>query len=244
MKVIRMKPLLPTLTLVVFAAAAVAQNAPQTGINAAMIKMFGDIKAFNAKADVRVLDKDSKETSSMPMTMALRDGKLRAEMDLSEAKMTGVPPEALPMLKQAGMDKMVSLVQPDKKMTTLIYPNIQSYVEMPVAEEEVSGTVETKDLGEEKIGTHTCKKVKLTSTDAKGKTQEALVWQAKDLKNFPVQMEMKQKANTVVVKFQDPKLEAPPAAQFELPAGYSKYPSFQALLQAAMMKMFSNSGAK
>jgi hypothetical protein len=64
------------------------------------------------------------------------------------------------------------------------------------------------------------------------------------LKNFPVQMEMKQKANTVLVKFQDPKLEAPPASQFEIPASYSKYPSFQAMLQAAMLKMFSNNAPK
>ena len=242
MNVIRMKRLLSILTLVVCTASALAQNAPQTGINAAMIKMFGDTKAFNAKAEVRVLDKDQKETSSIPMTMGLREGKLRAEMDLAEAKMAGLPPDAVPMLKQAGMDKMISLVQPDKKITTLVYPNIQSYVEMPVAEEEVSGTVESKDLGEEKIGTHTCKKVKLTSTDAKGKTQEAFVWQAKDLKNFPVQMEMKQKSNTVIVKFQDPKFEAPPASQFELPASYTKYANFQGMMQAAMMKMFSNGG--
>src|SRR5204862_3125893 len=134
---------------------------------------------------------------------------------------------AMPRLKQARRDKMISLVQHDKQGTKLSYPNVHSYVEMPVAEEEVSDTVESKNMGEEKVGTHTCKKVKLTSTDAKGKTQEAFVWQAKDLKDFPVQMEMKQKSSTVIVKFQDPKFEAPPASQFELPASYTKYANFQ-----------------
>lgn len=238
---IHMKRLLITGLLTAFTVSGFAQGAPQTGINAAMIKMFGDIKAFTAKANVRLLDKDQKETSTMPMTMALRDGKMRTDMDLSEVKMGGIPPEAAAMMKQAGMDKMVTLIDPAKKTSTMMYPNMQAYADMPVNEEEVGGgTVQSKDMGEEKIDGHTCKKVQLTATDAKGKTQEALVWQAKDLKNFPIQMQMKQKENTVVVKFQEPKLETPPASQFEIPAGYSKYPTFQALLQAAMMKMFSN----
>jgi hypothetical protein len=238
-----MKRLLLTVLFAAFTASGFAQGAPQTGINAAMIKMFGDIKAFSAKANVRLLDKDQKETSTMPMTMALREGKMRTDMDLSEVKMAGIPAEAAAMMKQAGMDKMVSLIDPTKKVTTLIYPNMQSYAEMPANEEEVSGTVTSKDVGEEKIDGHTCKKVQLTATDAKGKTQEALVWQAKDLKNFPIQMQMKQKENTVVVKFQEPKLETPPASDFEIPAGYTKYPTFQALLQSAMLKMFNNQAA-
>jgi hypothetical protein len=243
-----MKRLLLTGILAAFTSSALAQSAPQTGINAAMIKMFGDIKAFTAKAHVRMLDKTQKEVSAMPMTMALtmalRDGRMRTDMDLTEVKMAGVPVEAVQMMKSAGMDKMVSLIQPDKKLTTLIYPNMQAYAEMPVNEEEVSGTVQSKDLGEEKIDGHTCKKVQLSATDSKGKTQEALVWQAKDLKNFPIQMEMKQKENTVVVKFQEPKLETPAASQFEVPAGYSKYPTFQAMLQAAMLKMLNNNAPK
>jgi len=68
------------------------------------------------------------------------------------------------------------------------------------------------------------------------------VWQATDLKKFPLQMQMAQRANTLIVKFQPPKLEAPDAALFDVPAGYTKYASVQELMQAAMMKMFG--GAK
>lgn len=239
-----MKRFILFFALAAFTLSAFGQGAPQTGINAAMIKMFGDIKAFSAKADVRVLDQEQKETSAMPMTMALRDGKLRTEMDLSEVKMAGVPPEAAAMMKQAGMDKMVSLIQPEKKVTTLVCPNLRAYADLPVTEEELGDTVETKELGEEKINGHACKKIRLTSTDAKGKTHEATVWRAKDLKDFPVQMEMKQKSNTVVVKFQDPKLETPAASQFEIPSSYAKYASFQAMMQAAVMKMLSDPSAK
>ncbi len=81
--------------------------------------------------------------------------------------------------------------------------------------------------------------MKLTTTDADGKTQEAFVWQATSWKNFPAQIQLTQKSNTLIVKFQEPKLTAPEAAQFDIPASYTKYPSVQALMQAAMMKMFS-----
>jgi hypothetical protein len=70
------------------------------------------------------------------------------------------------------------------------------------------------------------------------------VWQATDLKNFPIRMQMTQRDNSVIVKFKDPKLEAPPAAQFEVPAGYKKYASIQTMMQEAMMKMLGGGGLK
>jgi hypothetical protein len=57
-------------------------------------------------------------------------------------------------------------------------------------------------------------------------------------------MQMAQKGNTLIVKYQAPKLESPEASLFEIPAGYTKYPSVQALMQAAMMKMLGGLEAK
>lgn len=241
-----MKQLLLTLTLAASLASASAQmGPPQTGISAAMLKMFGDTKAFSAKADARLLDKDQKEISSIPLTMSLRDGKLRADMDLSEVKNGSIPPEAGAMMKQAGMDKMVTVVRPDKKATVISYPGLKSYAEVPFSESEAAQEkVEFTDAGKETIDGHPCTKKKITSTDSKGRPQEAFVWQASDLKNFPVQMQMAQRKNTLIVKFQPPKLEAPEAALFDTPAGYTKYNSVQDLMQAAMIKMFGGAGAK
>lgn len=234
-----MKQLFLILTLACGVASTFAQgNTPSSGINAQMLKMFGDIKAFSARAEARIIDGNQKEISAMPMNMAMRDNKLRAEMDLSQVKGGAIPAEAAGMLKQAGMDRMVTLVRPDKKTTVIMYPGLQSYAEVPMSEEEIGqGKVEMTELGKETIDGHPCKKTKLTATDAKGGTQEAIVWQATDLKNFPLQMQMAQKGDTLIVKYQAPKLEAPEASLFDIPASYTKYPSVQALMQAAMMKM-------
>jgi hypothetical protein len=241
-----MKRMLTALVLAGFAFTASAQmGAPNTGINAAMIKLFGDTKAFTAQAQARVLDKELKEVSSIPMTMALLDENLRAEMDLTRAKSSMMPPEAAAMMKQAGMDKMITIVRSDKKLTLLCYPGAQAYAEMPFSENEsAESKVETTEIGKDSVDGHPCVKMKLSSTDSKGRPQEAFVWQATDLKKFPIQIQMTQRANTVIVKFEAPKLEKPAASLFNAPDGHTKYPTVQALGQAVMMKMFSGAAPK
>ena len=49
---------------------------------------------------------------------------------------------------------------------------------------------------------------------------EAVTWNAADLKDFPLQIEMKQKANTVRMHFTQVQFVKPDAKQFELPANY------------------------
>jgi hypothetical protein len=246
-KVIHMKRILLGLIslAVTFPLLAQRGSAPPTGVSPAMAKMFGEIKTFTAQAESRVLDKEQKEVAAIPMTLALRDGKLRAEMDLTQVKGGAVPPDAVAMLKQAGLDKMVTLVDSAKKSGLMIYPGAQACAELPNAQEELSSTEESSEVGKEMLGAHTCKKIKIVVTDSKGRKSETFVWQAADLKNFPIQIETHQKSTTTVVKFQDPKFEAPAAAQFEVPANYTHYANFQELMQAAMMKMFSGAaGAK
>ncbi len=222
--------------------ASAQMSGPGTGINAAMLKLFGDTKAFSAKARAQMFDQNQKEVSSMPMSIALRDGKMRADIDMTDVKMGGMPAEAAAMIKPAGMDKMVTIVQPQQKVTLLLYPTLLSYAEIPTKEDDFSGKMETAEVGKETIDGQACRKMKLTATDASGKVQEAFVWQATGLKNFPIQMQMAQKANTLIVKFENPKLETPEASLFEAPAGYTKYPNMQAMMQAAMMKMFGAGG--
>jgi hypothetical protein len=240
--VIHMKKILFAATLAVSLATASAQmGGPPNAASAAMIKLFGDTKAFSATANARMLDKDQKEIISMPMTMALRDGKLRSELNMADLKGNAMPPEMAGMMKQAGMDKMVTIVRPDKKVTQIIYPGLQSYAEQPIPENEAADAkMDFEDVGKEPVDGHPCIKKKVTTTDAKGRRQEMFVWQATDLKNFPIQMEMPQKSNKLIVKFQPPKLETPDASLFDLPAGYTKYDNVQAMMQAGMMKMFSN----
>jgi hypothetical protein len=230
------------LALSLLAAASVFAQSPQaTGINGSLLNMFGDIKEFTAQGEVRITDTQGKEVSVLPVSMAMRDGKLRTEMDISKMRGGNMPAEAAEMMKSTGMDRMQMLNMPESKTSMVIYPGLKAYASIP--DEEATGPgakVVSTDIGKETIDGHPCVKRKLTVTDEKGKTQEAFVWAATDLKNFPIKMELKQKRNTIQIQYKSPVLEKPDAKLFEPPAGYTKHDSIQGLMQSAMMKMFGD----
>src|SRR6266404_3250446 len=64
------------------------------GMTTALIKLFGDINAFSAKAEVQVLDESQKEVSIMPMDFSLRDKRIRVDIDQSQTKSRSMPPGA------------------------------------------------------------------------------------------------------------------------------------------------------
>lgn len=238
-----MKKILSTLILAALGTAAFAQPGGPApfGINAALLNFFGTTRAFSSKADVRLTDKAGKEISRLPMQMFLLDGKMRAEMDLSLMKGGQMPPEATLMLKQAGMDKMVSVILPDRQVTLVIYPGMQAYAEVPMTKEESSSDkdvkIEKTAAGQETIDGHPCVKNKISITDAKGKTTEGMVWNASDLKDFPLRVEMKEKDNLVTIQYTEPKFDKPETKLFEAPAGFTKHANVQQMMQTAMMKL-------
>src|SRR5512146_1993410 len=77
-----------------FNAPAQMPGGPPAGMSAALTKLFGDLKAFTAKAVVQVLDEAQKEKVSLPMDFALLDNNVRVEMDLSQMKNKEMPPGA------------------------------------------------------------------------------------------------------------------------------------------------------
>lgn len=222
--------------LVTTLASAQPAGPSSTGINGSILKMFGEVKSFSAKGDIHMINSSGTEVSSMPLTMSMLEGKLRVDMDLSGMKNGTIPPNGMAMLKATGMDRMEMLISPETKGTMVIYPGLESYA--TVADESLrEGKTEKTDLGKETVDGHPCTKRKVTETKASGTPDEALLWVAEDLKDFPVKMEMKQKKNTIRIHFGSVTLAKPDAKLFEIPAGFTKYDSLQGLMQAAMVKM-------
>ena len=212
------------------------------GLNAAMLKLFGELTAFSSKATLRTLDKTQKQTMFMPINFALLDGKVRMDIDLNLLKSAEMQAEALTMLKQMGMDKMTTIIRPDKKSTLLISPILQGYAEMPLSKQEADAankkyqSTSTK-LGAETIDGHPCEKNRVVVTPEDGKKQEAIVWNAKDLKNFPIQIQTDQADGAILMNFREIQFAKPDAKLFDAPATYTKYPSADKMMEGAMMKM-------
>jgi len=245
-------PLLVVATLT--GAGAAAQQSPiamgtPPGWNAAMIRLFGDIKAFSAKAELRVLDKSGKETITLPMTFALLDRKVRMDIEMTQMKGPQVPPEQVAGLKQMAMDRLACIVLPDTQMMKIIFPALAAYVEMPLPTEETTALkknfkIDKAPLGQETIDGHPCVKNRVTMTDEQGQNLEFIVWSAGDLKDFPLQAQVNDAGANVVILYKNVQFARPDAKQFDAPAGYTRHTGFVELMEAAALRQGTKTSKK
>src|SRR5688572_14836042 len=104
----------------------------QAGLNAALLKLLADAPGFRSKAEVRVEEKGQSSPMTMMVDFLYLDGKARLDLDMNAIKSKQLPPETLAGFKAAGMDKVSTIVRPDRKSVFLVYPSTQGYVEMPM----------------------------------------------------------------------------------------------------------------
>jgi hypothetical protein len=217
--------------------------------NAAMTRLFGDLKGFSAKAEMRVTDPAGRPSISVPMNFAMLDDKVRLDIDMTQLKGPQVQSDQVALLKQMAMDRVACIVMPDKRARHIIFPALAAYVEMPLPEDEVAALnhdfkLHKTPLGKETIDGHPCVKNRVVMGDAKGQTGEAVVWNATDLKEFPVQMQMNDKDGAVIVRYTEVHLGRPDAKQFVTPAGFIKHTDMQQLMMAVVQKQKGSQGGK
>jgi hypothetical protein len=211
------------------------------GLNAAMLQLFRDIPGFSSKAEVRLVEKGEKMPTTMVMSFSMLDGNVRLDLDMATVHSKQMTADTLASLKQAGLDRLTTIVRPDRKTATLVYPAVQSFVEMPMTKEEAADMqrrfrIEKSRLGKETIDGHPCEKNKVMLATDSGEKQEATVWYATDLKGFPLKVEMNQPDAMLTMLYTDVKLARPEARQFEAPSGYTRHVNIELLMQSAMAK--------
>ncbi len=208
-------------------------------ITEAMAKLFGDHQQFTATMEAEA-EISTGKTVTMPGKLSFDTGKARFEINMAEMKGSAIPPEAVEQMKSMGMDKMVSISRPDKNMVYLIYPGMQSYVENPLPGKNDAAAddykVESTELGKESADGHECVKNKVVVTDKKGTAHESTVWNATDLKNFPVKIESTEQGHKAVMHLKNVAFTQPEASAFEAPSGFKKYTNMQQMMQEVMMK--------
>ena len=216
-------------------------------LGGAMGKLFGNNSAFSATMESQMTSPSGEQNMTMTGKLAFDNGQSRFEMDMSEMKGAQRPPEATAQMKAMGMDKMVSITVPDKKVVYLVYPNLQAYVENPIQNQEVAKSesdfkVEITELGKEAVDGHPCVKNKAVVTDKEGNKHESTVWNATDLKNFPIKIETTEQAHKMTMLFKDVKLSKPDASLFEPPSDCKKYDNFMSLMMQQGMRGMGRGG--
>jgi hypothetical protein len=178
----------------------------------------------------------------MTVDFAMLDGKVRLDVDLSTIKSKQLPAETMASFKAAGLDKLATVVRPDRKSALLIYPGVQGYVEVPMSPEEAADVdrkfkLEKTRLGRETVDGRSCEKNKVVISSGPGGKHEAIVWYATDLTNFPLRVQMLQEGTTVVMEYRNVKFVRTDSRKFDPPVGYTKHATSELLMQSAMMKM-------
>ena len=208
------------------------------GMNASMLKLFGEHKAFSAQAEALVKAKG--DETFIPMDFVVLHGKLRMELVLGKMKSKQIPAEAAAMLKQLGMDHMINVLLPEKKKMLLIYPDLQAFTEMEMPEDAASTTdkQDFTEVGKETVDGRECVKRKFVTTGTKGQQQEGFTWNAIELKKFPVKMQFAENDSTVTMSYKNVNFTAPDAKLFAALSGYTRHADIQALMKSAMLKSF------
>jgi hypothetical protein len=218
------------------------------GFDAAFSKLFGDNQAFTAALEVQTPDPSSGKSMTMPGKLSFDSGKSRFEMNTADIKGGAIPPGAAAQMKAMGMDVIVTITVPEKKISYLIYPGMQSYVENPITkggdDSPDDFKIETTEIGKEIVDGHDCVKNKVVVTGKDGTKHESTVWSATDLKKFPIKIESNEQGQKVSLLFKDVSFKKPDAGMFEVQSGFTKYTNVQSMMQEVIMKKMGGAAGR
>jgi hypothetical protein len=241
----RIHQLIATTSICLSLFTASAQMGPGQGsgpdFSGPMAKLFGEHRAFTATTEVQAKNAMQGGDMVMPGKLSYLEGKSRLELELEKMKGANMTEAVVEQMKQMGMDKMTTISDPEKKLVYMIYPTLKAYAEMPIPNADAKKSdkdleLKVTELGKETVEGHECVKNKAVVTDKEGKTTEFTVWNATDLKKFPVKIAANQKNMDMVMTFKDVKFAKPDAGLFDPPSDYTKYSSIMTLMQQEMMK--------
>ena len=221
---------------------AYSQSGPPGGphLGGATGKLFGDNQTFSAGLEMQTTDVSS-NTITILGKISFDTGKSRFEFNLTDMKGGQMSTNAATQMKSMGMDQMVTIARPDKKAAYLIYPGMQSYAEIQLSNADSAPTnsdykVEITESGKETVDGHRCVKNKYIVTDKEDVKHESTVWNATDLKKFPVKIQTTESGGDVTMLFKNVTLAKPAASLFDPPADFKKYDNMQQMMQQEMMK--------
>jgi hypothetical protein len=133
--------------------------------------------------------------------------------------------------EQSPMSRMIMINRGDKKVSYTLYPSVQKYLVHTEAEvQEDRPRVEKVKVGSETIDKHPCDKYKVTVTYKDGRTEEGVIWNARDLGGMTIRSMVENKDFKITTDLKNIALKASPAPVFEIPAGYTEAKSFMELM--------------
>ena len=88
-----------------------------------------------------------------------------------------------------------------------------------------NATIERSPAGTDTVDGHACKVENLTITPPNGQPSKMKVWQAEDLKGFPIKIEMQSSRGPVTMEYKDVSFNEPDASLFTHPENCRQMPA-------------------
>jgi hypothetical protein len=205
-------------------------------------KISGAPPSFSANATVELTEAGSTNSMIvMPSKFTFADNKMRWDLDAGQMSGSIMSPEASLALRNAKLDQICFIERLDKKAEYVVFPGAQAYLNVPIPESELSNTLEkaeniklkTEVLGKETLDGYDCTKSRITVPAEANLHEEAIVWSASELKNYPIKLEIDTRAGRVAFHFRDVKFDAPPAGVFEVATNFACRASSQEIMDFA-----------
>jgi hypothetical protein len=238
-----MRRLLLVLALLALARPLPAAEPTDALVGDALRAVFGTNRVFTATGRAQVSLPGPGGTMVLAVTNAMSGDNLR--FDLRPLNVPGGGDmDIAALLGGLGMDQFTLLGLADGKGSYVVYPGLKAYAPVePAAGASALAApkIARTSLGQEIVAGRKCEKQQVTITTPGSAPQSLTVWNAPELRGFPMQIEMAAQGATVRITYGDVRFAAPPAAAFAVPAGYERHGSveemMQAMIQQAMQDM-------
>lgn len=161
------------------------------------------------------------------------------DMNMADVQSSNLPPQAndaVARMKSIGMDEVVSIMTADKKNAYMVYPHIHSYVAVPIPPSPGAKDfkLSTTRKGEGTVDGHPCVKSDVVIT-TKAQSNDFTVWNATDLKNFPIKIALTAQGMPVTITFRNVSFDKPSTGLFQPPPHFTRYGSIAELMESAVM---------
>ena len=206
----------------------------------ALLKLFGKNNNFTVRAEFTMFDASQQKLMSVIADMAVSNGKMRAEVDMSTIKSKMVSAEMIAQEKAAGLDRAVSIMRPDKRKLYLIYPGLRSPMRKHSCRRkspEQSGQppiLKKTVMAHQTSNGHPCVKNKVVIADDQWRAAgDCGLGGDRFEKTFPVQVQLAENGVAILVRNSNVRFSKPDSKQFEPPAGYTRFDDVATMLAQA-----------
>ncbi len=200
-----------------------------------MVHEFHGLPPFTAMAEIVANSKAEHNSSSARGTIEYQAGAIRWEAKLTDINSAQLTKNAKAAVRQLNGDQVLVLTSLDRGVNDIVLGGARAYLEDPLPELRM---INWSDAGMEKIFDHSCRKVRFQAVRSDGATNQVICWRATEFKNVPLKIQVTESKEVFTVQLADIVFRSVPKARFEIPAGLSKYNSFEDLVQSVLVEKF------